>query len=158
MITARYATKPPVHVLQVDDDDNHLVLFGMAVLECNCGIHLSTTTGGQQAINYLEGKDIFADRSLHPLPDVVLLDLKMPRVDGFAFLAWRKDSPAFSMLPVMIFSGLEDKGEIERALALGASHFLGKPHNFEGWKEIVQAVWELGIKSSGNRGITRSAA
>jgi hypothetical protein len=48
--------------------------------------------------------------------------------------------------------------EIERALALGASHFLAKPHNFEGYKEVVRAVWEFGMKRSGTRGISMSAA
>src|ERR1017187_5649591 len=96
--------------------------------------------------------DIFADRSMYPLPDVLVLDLKMPRMDGIAFLVWRKDTPAFSTLPVMIFPGLEDKEEIERALALGASHFLAKPHNLEGYKEVVRAVWEVGIKSSATEG------
>ena len=147
-----------VEVLLVDDDDNHLTLFGIAVRESNCDVRFNTATDGEQAIDYLEGKGIFADRSMHPLPDVLVLDLKMPRMDGFAFLAWRKESPAFSMLPVMIFSGLGDKGEIERALALGASHFLAKPHNLQGYKEVVQAVWEFGIKRSGNRGTSRSAA
>ena len=158
MNAARAGEKSPVNVLLVDDDDNHLVLFGLAVGECKCDVRLSTATGGEQAIHYLEGKGIYADRSMHPLPDVLVLDLKMPRMDGFVFLAWRKESPAFSMLPVMIFSGLEDKREIERALALGVSHFLAKPHNFQGYKEVVQAVWEFGIKHSGSRGISRSAA
>jgi CheY-like chemotaxis protein len=158
MNTARYDATSLVNVLLVDDDDTHLVLFGIAVRESKCDVRLSTAADGGQAINYLEGNGIYADRSMHPLPDVVVLDLIMPRVDGFAFLAWLKESPAFSMVPVMIFSGLEDKGEIERALALGASHFLAKPHNFEGYKEGVRAVWELGIQRSGNRGISRSAA
>jgi CheY-like chemotaxis protein len=158
MSTARIDANSLVDVLLVDDDDNHLVLFEIAVRESNCNVRLNTATGGEQAIDYLEGKGICADRSMHPLPDVLVLDLKMPRMDGFAFLAWRKESPAFSMLPVMIFSGLGDKGEIERALALGASHFLAKPHNLQGYKEVVQAVWEFGIKRSGNRGTSRSAA
>ena len=89
---------------------------------------------------------------MYPLPDVLVLDLKMPRMDGIAFLVWRKDTPAFSTLPVMIFPGLEDKEEIERALALGASHFFAKPHNLEGYKEVVRAVWEVGIKSSATEG------
>ena len=158
MNAARAGEKSPVNVLLVDDDDNHLVLFGLAVGECKCDVRLSTATGGEQAIHYLEGKGIYADRSMHPLPDVLVLDLKMPRVDGFAFLVWRRDSPTISMIPVMIFSGLEDKEKIERALALVASHFLAKPHNFQGYKEVVQAVWEFGIKHSGSRGISRSAA
>ena len=158
MNAARHGEKSPVNVLLVDDDDNHLVLFGLAVGECKCDVRLSTATGGEQAIDYLEGKGIYADRSMHPLPDVLVLDLKMPRVDGFAFLAWRRDSPGFSMIPVMIFSGLEDKEEFERALALGASHFLAKPPNFQGYKEVVQAVWELGITRFGKRGTSRSAA
>jgi CheY-like chemotaxis protein len=158
MNAARHGEKSPVNVLLVDDDDTHLVLFGIAVRESKCDVRLSTAADGEQAISYLEGNGIYADRSKHPLPDVLVLDLIMPRMDGFAFLAWLKESPAFSMVPVMIFSGLEDKKDIERALALGASHFLLKPHNFQGFKDVVQAVREFGMKRSGDRGISRSAA
>ena len=158
MNTARNGTKSPVNVLLVDDDNNHLAMFGIAAVESKCDVRFNTAMDGKEAIDYLEGMDIFADRSRYPLPDVLVLDLKMPGMDGIAFLVWRKDTPVFSTLPVMIFTGLEDKEEIARALALGANHFLAKPHNLQGYVDVVRAVWEFEIKSSGNRGISSSAA
>jgi CheY-like chemotaxis protein len=69
-------------------------------------------------------------------------------MDGFAFLAWRKEAPAFAKLPVIILSGLADRAQIERALALGADSYLAKPPDFDGWTELARKVWDLGIKQS----------
>ena len=145
--------KPPgcgsdalLDVLLVDDDRNDLALFGMAADKADVNIWLQTATGAEQAIEYLEGKGVYGDRTMHPMPDLLLLDLLMPGMDGFAFLAWRKGCAAFSKLPVVILSGLGDQVRIERALALGADGFLPKPADFDGWTALARQVWDLGIK------------
>ncbi len=133
-------------VLLVDDDPNALALFGVAVDRADLNIWLQTATSAQQAIDYLEGLGKYADRELHPLPDMVLLDLIMPEMSGFDFLTWRQRSPAFSNLPVMVLSGLGDETQIEGALALGADGYFPKPGAFDGWVELVRTVWNLGVK------------
>jgi CheY-like chemotaxis protein len=139
---------PLLDVLLVDDDRNDLALFGMAVDKADVNIWLRTTTGAEQAIEYLEGRDIYADRTLHPIPDLLLLDLIMPGMDGFEFLAWRKATPAFAKLPVVILSGLGDKSRIQKAMDLGADGHLAKPADFEGWTQLAKRVWDMGIKHS----------
>jgi CheY-like chemotaxis protein len=135
-------------VLLVDDDRNDLALFGMAADKADVNIWLQTAGGAEQAIEYLEGKGGYQDRTMHPFPDLLLLDLVMPGMDGFAFLAWRKGAPAFAKLPVIVLSGLGDKGRIEQALALGADGYLAKPADFDGWADLARHVWDLGIKHS----------
>src|SRR5260370_11120216 len=96
-------------------------------------IWLQTLTAGQHAIDYLEAKGAYADRSLHPLPDVIVVDLKMPQVSGFDFLAWRKASRLFASIPVVILSGSKDPAEAKRAAAMGASKHIVKSSDFVDW-------------------------
>jgi CheY-like chemotaxis protein len=142
-------TCPPhtlLDVLLVDDDQNDLALFGMAADRTDFDIWLRTMTCAEEAIEYLEGKGLFRDRAIHPLPDVLVLDLNMPGLGGLGFLSWRRETLSFAKLPVLVLSAQEDKRQIERALALGANEFLRKPSIFEDWKEVIQVVWTLGTK------------
>src|SRR5690242_3318352 len=140
--------EPRLHILLVDDDHADLALFGMAVDKSDLNIWLHTLTEGQQAIDYLEAKGVYADRTLHPLPDVVVVDLKMPRVSGFDLLAWRKASRVFSSIPVVILSGSKNPSEIKRAAQMGANKHIVKPDDFEEWKKVVREIWEFGIQGT----------
>jgi CheY-like chemotaxis protein len=139
---------PRLYILLVDDEHADLALFGMAVDKSDLDIWLRTLTAGQQAIDYLEAKGVYADRSLHPWPDVVVMDLKMPRVNGFDFLAWRKASPLFSAIPVVTLSGSKDPVDAERAAALGANKHMVKPSDFEDWKKVVREIWDFGTEGT----------
>ncbi len=133
-------------VLLVDDDRDDLALFGAAVKGAQVNIWLRTAVGAEEAIAYLDGKGDYANRATFPLPDMLLLDLIMPGMDGFEFLAWRRGRPEFSRLPVMVLSGLGVHVQIERALALGADGYFAKPATLQGWLELVHRVWNLGVK------------
>src|SRR6266851_5924353 len=107
------AMETRLYILLVDDDHADLAVFGMAVDKTDLDIWLQPLTTGQQAIDYLEAKGVYADRSLHPLPDVVVVDLKMPQVNGFDFLAWRKASLLFASIPVVVLSGSKNPAEAQ---------------------------------------------
>src|SRR6266852_4538612 len=85
-------------------------------------------TDGQEAIDYLSGTNQYADRNEYPLPDLMLLDIKMPRLDGFAVLDWLRKQPCLKRLPVTMFSSSDMEKDIDRAYELGANSFLVKPH------------------------------
>ena len=140
--------EPHLDVLLVDDDHTDLALFGTAVDKCGLNIWLQNLTAGQQAIDYLEAKAAYNDRSLHPLPDVIVLDLKMPGVNGFDVLAWRKPSPVFSSVPVVVLSGSKDPDEVDRVIKLGANKHIIKPADFEGWKRVVREIWDFGTQGT----------
>jgi CheY-like chemotaxis protein len=130
----------------VDDDHNDSALFGIAVDKTDLNMWLQTVPDGQQAIDYLKGRDVYANRSLHPLPDLIVLDLDMRLTGGLEFLDWRQASKAFLSVPVVIFSGFAYKGAIDTALAMGATTFIPKPFEFEGWKAVVRQIWDLGME------------
>jgi CheY-like chemotaxis protein len=132
-----------VDILLVDDDEIDLRLFARVVEKSGLAIRLRTLTEGKQAIDYLEAKGRYSDRLLYPLPDVVVLDLRMPQVNGFDFLAWRKASVLFSTIPVIVFSGSKDQNEIRRVFELGANKHIVKPHQFQGWQEVVREIWSF---------------
>lgn len=136
----------PLHILLVDDDD--CALLGIAVNMTDLNISLQTVTDGEQAIDYLEGRGDYADRSMHPVPDLVVLDLDTRLTEGLAFLDWRRASASFAALPVVIFSGIAYKGAIDTALAMGANAFVAKPLEFAGWESVVQQIWSLRMERS----------
>jgi CheY-like chemotaxis protein len=138
----------PLDILLVDDDPNDCALFGIAIEETDLNLRLQTVTDGEEAKDYLEGRGVYADRSRHPLPALLLLDLDMRVTGGLEFLDWRKVSASFSSLPVVIFSGFAYKGAIEMALAMGANTFIAKPFAFDGWKAAMRQIWDLGTEWS----------
>ena len=136
--------KMPLKVLLVDDDHSDLALMGMAIERSQRDIWLQTASDAQRAIDYLAGRDVYADRGMHPLPDLVILDLDMPLSGGFDFLDWRRASAASASIPVAILSGWAYPGAIQTALSMGAVASFAKPAQFEDWTSLVEQVWNLG--------------
>ena len=134
-----------LNALVVDDDRSELALLGLAIERSRHDIWLQTANDGQRAIDYLLGRDVFSDRQLHPLPDVVVLDLDMPLSGGFDFLDWRSASPDFSNLPIGVLSGWAYPGAIRAALAMGANASITKPAQAEDWNLIVDQIWNVAL-------------
>ena|ERR1051326_9160326 len=132
-------------MLLVDDNAIDAMFFRRGVKKSRLNILLQTVTAGQEAIDYLEAKGPFADRSRYPLPDVIVLDLRMPQVNGFDFLAWRKVSPFFSTIPVVVFSGAGDPEEVRQVCELGASKHIVKPSESDEWEKVVKDIWDFTI-------------
>ncbi|HTL57806.1 MAG TPA: response regulator [Candidatus Limnocylindrales bacterium] len=130
-----------LQLLLVDDDTNDLVLFRTAVSKADLAITVRGEENGQHAIDYLNR---LVDR--RHWPDVIVLDLLMPRKDGFDFLTWHRTSQ-FASVPVVVFTGLGDQRERERGLASGASLVLEKPLRFRQLVEVVRTIASLPLTS-----------
>ena len=130
----------------VDENRDDCALFGIAVDKTGLNIFLHIVTEGEQAIDYLEGRNGYTDRSRHPVPGLVVLDLDIRMAAGLDFLNWRKASPSFSSLPLVIFSDFDYKGTRETGLAMGANAFIAKPFVFDDWEPVVQRIWDLGMQ------------
>ncbi len=137
-----------LNVLLIDEDHSDCALFGLAVDQSNVDVWLQTVPDGGRAMDYLEGRGDFSDRTLHPLPDLVVLDLDMRLTGGLEFLEWRRASTEFSSLPVVLFSAFAYQGAIDTALAMGASVFIRKPLQLQGWPEIARQIAGLAMKFS----------
>jgi len=114
-------------ILIVDDDMDDAGLTKRAVESLRPAASVRVIQSGKELINYLEGQEPYADRAAHPLPAVVLLDLRMPEMDGFAVLEWVKNRADYAQIPIVAVSGLSDSEHMKRAFALMARSYLFKP-------------------------------
>ena len=127
-------------VLHIDDDRNDTELFRAAARKADVQFAIHNVTDGEQAMAYLNGRGIYADRHLYPFPVLILLDLKMPRATGFEVLQWIRNHPEAGNLPVVIFSGSELQDDIQHAYADGADSYLVKPMGFNQLVNLVKNI------------------
>ncbi len=128
----------PVLVAEDNPDDIRLLQFAWA--RARISTPLQVVTEGEQAIAYLTGTAPFGDRHQFPFPRLLLLDLKMPRKDGFEVLEWIRATPNIRRLPVLVLTASLHKQDVQRALELGASAFLIKPVELARLVDLVKAI------------------
>jgi CheY-like chemotaxis protein len=132
--------RPPMTVLHIDDDPNDSELFQAAARRASVEFLVQHVTDGEQAMAYLTGRGIYANRRRFPSPALVLLDLKMPRATGFDVLRWIRNHPEVGHVPVVVFSGSELQDDIRQAYAGGADSYLVKPIAFGALVELVKTI------------------
>ena len=113
-------------ILVIEDDPNDLFFIKRAFSTLTTSCRMQAVGDGAEAIDYLRGVDDYADRSRFPMPALILMDLKMPRVDGFEFLAWLRREAGLRMIPVVVFSSSNLEEDVRRAYDLGANSFILK--------------------------------
>lgn len=114
-------------ILIVDDIDNDALLLKLMLKRAGIGNPVKILDDGVQAIAYLGGDGDYADRKKHPLPAVLLLDIKMPMVSGYEVLEWLQGRPELKPILVIALSGWAQMTDVNRAYQLGAQSFLSKP-------------------------------
>jgi CheY-like chemotaxis protein len=135
-----------VPILVADDDAHDTMLVELAVKRAELGLQLASVKDGEEAIDYLMGRARFADREAHPFPKMLLLDLKMPRLNGFDVLDFVRGQPALRRLPVVIFSSSDDPKDIQRAYDSGANSYLCKPHSNGDLSALLKALEDYWCK------------
>ena len=128
-------------ILVAEDQVNDAFILERAFKKTGAKATLHFVRDGQEAINYLEGQDLFSDRNEYPLPMLLLLDLKMPRLNGFDVLEWVRRQKSMRRLLVVVFSSSEEIEDINRAYDLGANSYMVKPTDFD---ELLKLAEELG--------------
>lgn len=130
----------PIIVLMADDDEDDRLLAKDAFEECGSGIHLHCVEDGQELMDYLHGRDRFADRSVYPLPGLILLDLNMPRKDGREALSEIKADPLLRRVPVIVFTTSKAEEDVMRSYDLGVSSFITKPLAYESLVRLMETL------------------
>ena len=127
---------PPI--LLADDDENDVFFVQRALERSGLGNRLIAVSDGQAAVDYLAGRGPYADRNAHPLPALVLLDLKMPKMGAFDVLTWLSSRPEFEDLAVVVLSSSALEPDVRRARELGADDYQVKPQNFDALVGILR--------------------
>lgn len=115
------------NILLADDDENEELLLRRAFTKAGLPHRIIAVRDGDQAIEYLSGTGAYQNREAHPFPALLLLDLKMPRTNGFAVLEWIRRQTNIRRLIVVIFSSSRQETDIDRAYDLGANSYITKP-------------------------------
>jgi CheY-like chemotaxis protein len=129
-------------ILLAEDDDNDVFFMQRALKKAEVNFPLQVVTNGQEAVDYLGGIGKFADRIQYPLPSIMLLDLKMPFLDGFEVLSWISSQPSLKDIPVLVLTSSAEERDRQRANELGAKGYFVKPPTAETIRETMRFLGE----------------
>jgi len=124
-------------ILLAEDDANDVFFLKRALTKAGVQFSLRVVTNGQEALDYLGGADKFSNRAEFPLPSLVLLDLKMPFVNGFDVLQWIRSQPSLKHIPVVVLTSSAEDRDRQRAAELGAQAYFVKPPSREMVMEMI---------------------
>jgi CheY-like chemotaxis protein len=127
-------------VLYVEDDEGDRFFMEYAFSAAGLSTALRMVPDGRTAIQYLSGMGPFADRSLFPIPSVILIDLNLPEISGFDVLVWLRKHPDYASLPAIIFSSSSHPEDPIKARGFGANDFWRKPANSLHFSRVVDAI------------------
>ncbi len=137
-------------LLHVEDDANDAWLVRRAFEKSQLRAHYQVVADGENAIAYLAGLDPYSDRNRYPLPNFILLDLKLPGKSGFEVLEWLRRQNQIRFLPVVILSSSGEETDIARAYTLGANSYLVKPSDFDGLSSLVRLIGQYWLQANRN--------
>ena len=130
--------KPPLEILLVEDNVNDAELTIRALKLGNLANHLIHVRDGQAALDYLMGAGDYAGRDVHRQPKVVLLDLKLPKLDGIEVLRQIRGDGRTRLLPVVVLTSSREEHDVIQAYKLGVNSYIVKPVDFEKFSESVR--------------------
>ena len=131
----------PLLIVLAEDDDGHASLVQRNLERAGLANGLHRLKDGQEALDFLRGEGDYAGRNPNQ-PVLVLLDIKMPRVDGVEVLRQLKADPRTALIPVIMLTTTDDPREIQRCYELGCSVYVTKPVDYQGF---VEAIKRLGL-------------
>jgi CheY-like chemotaxis protein len=132
-----------VDILLVEDNPDDAKLVIRALKKCNLGNNLIHLSDGEQALNFLFGKGEFSERKVEEdKPRVILLDLKMPKIDGLEVLKAIREDPRTRVIPVVIMTSSAEEKDIVNTYNSGVNAYVVKPVGFDNFSK---AVAELGM-------------
>ncbi len=141
----------------IEDDEDDALLIQLAIIRAQMVRPLLVVDRAKEAMDYFLGVGQYEEREKYPLPDLVLLDLKMPEIDGFEFLRWLRSQPSFNGTRVAVMSGLDSKEHIDRAYAAGANSYLIKPEELSKMVEVSRALCRYWLQANRSPKVDRPA-
>ena len=135
-------------ILIAEDDENDVHLVQLSLRRAGLKNPLQFVKDGQEAIDYLCGNGLYADRVAFPFPGVIITDIKMPRKTGLEVLQWLSEHPECSVIPSIVLSASAEPDDVLKAYQMGVSTYFRKPSKIDELTEILKAIsryWDLAI-------------
>ena len=120
-----------LNILVAEDNPDDVFFLQQAIKKAGIDCLLNSTSDGIQTLAYLNGEGAFSDRAAHPFPDVLLLDLNMPGMNGFEVLEWVRKDPRCSRMVVHVMSASSRELDIDKAYDLRANSYIVKPSRID---------------------------
>jgi len=130
----------PAHILLVEDGRMDVELTLDAFREARLCNTVEVAGTGEQALDYLFGRGGYTERSKYPLPDLILLDLKLPGIDGHEVLRQIKSTDILKRIPVVVLTSSRESRDRDLSYDYGVNSFLVKPITFDGFMDVVKKV------------------
>ena len=127
----------PIVILLVEDDPAHIEIIRRTFAESRLANRLISVEDGQEALDYLYRKGKYKDTDQSPLPNLILLDLRLPKVDGLEVLKTIKADPALSSIPVVILTTSPAESDMVKAYKYNANSYLVKPVDFSKFNQLM---------------------
>jgi len=131
-----------VEILLVEDNPNDVKLTIRALKKNNFSNKIHVVIDGEEALNFIFARNKYSDRSINDVPKVILLDLKLPKVDGLEVLKEIKNDERTKKIPVIILTSSREESDIIKSYQLGANSYIVKPVDFE---KFVSAIADIGM-------------
>jgi two-component system, response regulator len=129
--------------MHVDDQNAEKVLMGKALRACGCSNPIQWFENGQEAVDFLQGTGKYVNMGKRQIPVMILLDLKMPILDGLGMLRIIKDDDRLKQIPVIIVSSSVNDDDVTEAYVAGANAFVAKPMDYTGFQELAKSFKEF---------------
>ncbi len=129
-----------MHILLIEDNSLDVELTLDAFREAQLRESIHVVRSGHEALSYLFGQQPYHDREVHPVPDLILLDLKLPGIDGHEVLRQIKTTPQLKRLPVIILTSSQEDTDLIKSYDGGANSYLVKPVSANGFLEVVRQI------------------
>jgi len=128
----------PLEILLVEDNDDHAEIVKRSLRAHQVANNLHVVADGQAALDYLLGRGEYRDRKTSPSPDVILLDLALPKVDGWEVLKEIKQTDKLLRIPVVVLTSSEDERDVAKAYDCHANSYLVKPVDFNKFTDLMR--------------------
>ena len=130
----------PLEILLVEDNPNDIELALHALKKHNLANRIQVVRDGAEALDFLFARGAFSHRDINQIPRVVLLDLKLPKVDGLEVLRQIKGDPRTRKIPVVVLTSSREERDVVESYSLGVNSYILKPVDFQQFTEAVRTI------------------
>ena len=135
-------------ILLVEDNPDDAIFFQRAFKRLQLGNVLNVVSSGPESIKYLRGVDSYSDRSRFPFPSVILMSLSSPERGAFEVLEWLRSHPECNVIPIILFSNMQQDALVKKAFALGIHGYFEKPIDTEVLTKNLKQIYEYWCTST----------